>query len=150
MESVLEIVRIKQVVKKRTASYLLKTIRSPQDAADIVMKEIGDDDREILLVLVLNTKAEVIAIHRCHVGSLNSSIVHPREVMKAAILNNGSSIIISHNHPSGNPKESPEDIAVTNRLIEAGNIMGIELLDHIIVGDTQTQQFVSFKEKGLM
>lgn len=148
MESVLEIVRIKQVTKKRTASYLLETIRSPKDAARIVAKEIGDEDREVFLVLVLNVKNEVVAMHRCHVGSLNASIVHPREVMKAAILNNGASIIISHNHPSGNPSQSREDEEVTERLVRAGELMGIEILDHIIVGDGE--EFISLKEKGFI
>ena len=100
MESVVEIVSIKQVVKKRTAKHLLGPIRSPEDAALILMKEIGSEDREVFMSLVLNTKNDVIAIHRCHVGSLNSSIVHPREVFKSALLNNGASIIVGHNHPS--------------------------------------------------
>jgi DNA repair protein RadC len=146
MESVLEIVRIKQVVKKRKASHLLQAIRSPQDAAEIIRREIGDEDREVFLVLVLNVKNEVIAIHRCHVGSLNASLVHPREVMKAAILNNGMSIIVAHNHPSGNCQQSPEDIEVTKRLADAGKLMGIELLDSIIVSGGL--QFVSLRDKG--
>ena len=108
---------------------------------------IGSEDREVLLVLCLNTKNDVVAIHRCHVGSLNSSIVHPREVFKSAILNNAASIIISHNHPSFNCSPSSEDIEVTKRIQEAGILLGIELLDHIIVTPST---FLSLKEKGYM
>jgi RadC-like JAB domain len=83
-----------------------------------------------------------------HIGSLNSSIVHPREVMKSAILNNAASIIVSHQHPSGDPTPSREDIEVTKRLAEAGRILGIEVLDHVIV--THTGNHVSLKEKGYL
>jgi DNA repair protein RadC len=145
MESVIEIVRIKQEIKKRKASHLLTTIRSPEDAGNLLKKEIGDEDREVFYILCLNTKNEVIAVHRCHVGSINASIVHPREVMKAAILNNSTSIIVGHNHPSNNSQPSREDIQVTERLVEAGKILGIEVLDHVIVG---RNQFTSLKEKG--
>jgi DNA repair protein RadC len=101
---------------------------------------------KVFLVLCLNTKNEVV--HRCHVGALNSSIVHPREVMKAAILNNAASIIVSHQHPSGNPEPSREDIDVTTRLVEAGKILGIDVLDHIFV--TYKGNHYSLKEHGRM
>lgn len=147
MEKVIEVVRIKQEVIERNESYLLKTISSPQDAAEIAMREIGDEDREVFLVMVLNTKNQVNAIHRCHVGSINSSIVHPREVMKAAILNNGTSIIVSHNHPSFSTEPSKEDLQVTERLQMVGELMGIELIDHVIVSD---KTFTSLREKGYL
>jgi len=83
----------------------------------------------------------------CHIGSLNLSIVHPREVMKPAILSNAAGVIVGHNHPSGNPEPSQEDIQVTKKLVEAGKIIGIEVFDHIILGD---EKFVSLKEKGYM
>lgn len=98
MEKVYEIVSIKQVV--RECEFGITTIKSPEDAAQAIIKEIGDEDREIFFVICLNTKNNVVAIHRSSVGSLNSAIVHPREVFKAAILNNAASIIISHNHPA--------------------------------------------------
>lgn len=147
MENVLEIVSIKQVVKKRKAAHLLKGITSPSDAAEIARKEIGNEDREVFLILALNTKNEVNAIHRCHVGSINASIVHPREVYKACILNNASSIVLAHNHPSYNCEPSKEDKDVTKRIVEAGKILGIEVLDHIIVGG---DNYISFREKGLL
>lgn len=147
MEKIKEVVRIKQVLKRGVSKWEIKIIRSPHDAAGIAAEVIGDEDREVLLVLVLNTKNQVVAIHRCHIGSLNASIVHPREVMKAAILNNGASIIMAHNHPSYNTQPSREDIEITKRMKEAGMILGIELLDHIIVSFDKTN-FTSLKEKG--
>lgn len=145
LEKVYEIVSIKQVV--RESEFEVTQITSPEDAVHAIQKEIGDEDREVFLVLCLNTKNHVVAIHRASIGGLNSAIVHPREVFKSAILNNSASIIVAHNHPSSNPSPSPEDIEVTKRLVEAGMILGIEVLDHVIVSSTQ---FVSLKEKGYM
>ncbi|ATP79342.1 TPA_asm: DNA repair protein RadC [Listeria monocytogenes] len=96
--------------------------------------------------MCLNTKNNVVAVHRCHVGSLNSSIVHPREVFKSAILNNVASVILAHQHPSGDIKPSMEDINVTKRLVEAGKLLGIEVLDHLIVNSDNS--FTSLKERG--
>lgn len=121
------------------------TIRSPEDASNFLMDEMKDLMQEHFVALLLNTKNEVIAKKTIFIGSLNASIVHPREVYKEAIKHSAASIIVSHNHPSGNPSPSPEDIDVTKRLSEAGKVMGVELLDHIIIGD---HQFTSLKEKG--
>ncbi|PWA09242.1 DNA repair protein RadC [Pueribacillus theae] len=96
--------------------------------------------------MCLNTKNKVVAVHRCHVGSLNSSLVHPREVFKSAILNNSASIIAAHQHPSYDVVASREDIEVSKRLVEAGRILGIELLDHVIVN--ADGEYTSMKEKG--
>ena len=147
MEKIIEIVRMKQEVKRGRGKYDSFAIRSPQDAIDLIRDIIGDEDREVLLVLVLNSKNMINAVHRCHVGSLNASVVHPREVFKSCILNNGASLIVAHGHPSGDPIPSREDIEITKRLKEAGNIMGIELLDHIIVGGNSNKS-TSLKEKG--
>ncbi|EOO64346.1 DNA repair protein RadC [Bacillus cereus VD196] len=95
--------------------------------------------------LYLNTKNQVIHRQTIFIGSLNTSIVHPREVFKEAFRRAAASIICLHNHPSGDPTPSREDIAVTKRLVECGQIIGIEVLDHIIIGD---HKFVSLKEKG--
>lgn len=148
LKPIFEVVRIKQVIRELEEPFTTYTIRSPQDAKELAQAQIGDEDREVFLVMMLNTKNQVIALHRAHVGSLNASIVHPREVMKPAILNNAASIIVSHQHPSGNPSPSPEDIEVTKRLVEAGQILGIEVLDHVIV--SYTGKYVSLKEKGYM
>lgn len=144
MEKIKEVVRIKQVI---TEGELRTVIRSPEDLADVATQYIGDEDREVFLVLVLDTKNQINAVHRCHVGSINASIVHPREVFKVAILNNGASIAVAHNHPSTNPSPSREDIDITKRLKDAGDIIGIQLLDHLIVTPNK-EKYVSLKEKG--
>ncbi|MDR7871330.1 MAG: JAB domain-containing protein [Tissierellaceae bacterium] len=111
-----------------------RLITSPRNAFDLVKDMFIGLDREIVVAAYLNTKNEPIAVSQISVGSLNSSIVHPREVMKAAILSNAASFIVCHNHPSGNPAPSKEDIDITNRLKEVGEIVGIRLMDHIIIG----------------
>lgn len=122
-------------------------INSPADAADLIMVELREFKQEILKVLLLNTKNVVIGIHNASVGSLNSSIVHPREIYKEAIRKSAASIIMVHNHPSGDPSPSSEDIAATTRIKEVGKIVGIELLDHVIVGDGK---YISLREKNLL
>jgi DNA repair protein RadC len=131
----------------RTSMTDTVTIRSPQDVASYLMEDLRYLQKEHFVVLFLNTKNHVVAQETLSMGSLNASIVHPREVFRAAIKRSSASIICVHNHPSGDPTPSPEDIAMTTRLVEAGQIIGIEVLDHIILGD---QNFVSLKEKGYM
>ena len=121
-------------------------IRSPRDVANIVGAILETSDREQMVAVLLDTKNGVIGLHVVSVGDLSSAVVHPREVFKAAILANAASLIMSHNHPSGDPAPSPEDIAVTKRIAEAGELLGIELLDHVVIGDVG--RFVSLKEKG--
>lgn len=148
MEKIVEIIRIRQEVLEVQEKYeFLKEvqIKSPHTLIDAIRNLIGDEDREVLLVLCLNMKNKIIAVHRCHVGSINASIVHPREVFKSAILNNASSIVMAHNHPSFDPTPSNEDFQVTKRIVEAGNILGIELLDHIIVGKDEG---ISLRQQG--
>lgn len=123
------------------------TIRSPQDAANYLMPEMSSLNQEHFVALFLNTKNQVIHKQTIFIGSLNSSIVHPREIFREAVKRSAASIICAHNHPSGVATPSPEDIEVTKRLQEAGYIIGIELIDHIIIGD---HQFISLKEKGYM
>lgn len=123
------------------------TIRSPEDAASYMMAEMTSLTQEHFVVLYLNVKNEVLHKKTVFIGSLNSSIVHPREVYKEAVKHSAASIICLHNHPSGTVTPSPEDIDVTKRLAEAGSVMGVELLDHVIIGD---HKFLSLKEKGYM
>ncbi len=128
LETVFEIVKIKQVVTER-----MVTVRSPKDAGDFLQEEIGDYANEVMCVLCFDTKMRIVALHKASEGALSSAIVHPREIFKSAILNNAASIIISHNHPSYVADPSQEDLDVTKRISEAGAILGIELLDHLIV-----------------
>ena len=123
------------------------TIRSPEDAADLVMKEMRFLDREHFKALLLNTKNQLIARETISIGTLNASTIHPRELFKSAIRRSSAAVILVHNHPSGDPTPSKEDIDVTRRLQETGGIIGIEVLDHIIIGDNR---FLSLKEKGLL
>lgn len=121
------------------------TIRSPADVANLVMSELRRETREHLKAILLDTKNQVLRIVTVSVGSLNESIVHPRELFHEAIRHVAASVIVVHNHPSGDPTPSPEDIAVTRRLRDAGQILGIELLDHVVLGDGR---WVSLKEQG--
>lgn len=120
-------------------------IRSPKDGADYVMEEMRVLNQEHFVVLFLSTKNQIIHKQTIFVGSLNASIVHPREIFREAVKRSAASIICVHNHPSGDPSPSQEDIHVTRRIVEAGKVMGIELLDHLIIGN---HSFVSLKEKG--
>ncbi|OBZ17100.1 DNA repair protein RadC [Bacillus sp. FJAT-26390] len=123
-------------------------VRSPKDAANLLIPEMRYLQQEHFVVLFLNTKNHVIGQpETISKGSLNAAIVHPREVFRAAIKRSAASIVVSHNHPSGDCTPSPEDIQLTARLVEAGNITGIEVLDHIIVAG---EQFISLKERGHM
>ena len=124
---------------------LKPVINSPQEASVLVMEEMCYLDREHFRVILLNTKNRVIGIDQVSVGTLNASLVHPREVFKRAVQKSAAAIILVHNHPSGDPSPSPEDMQITQRLCEAGRIIGIEVLDHVIIGD---HVFTSFKEKG--
>ncbi|KUK35755.1 MAG: DNA repair protein RadC [Thermacetogenium phaeum] len=126
---------------------LKPVIRSPQEASNLVMEEMCYLDREHFRVILLNTKNRVLGVETVSIGSLNSSLVHPREVFKSAVQRSAAGVILVHNHPSGDPTPSSEDIEITRRLSDAGRVIGIEVLDHIIIGD---HLFVSFKEKGLI
>lgn len=122
-------------------------IRSPDDVYKLIEPEFRYLKKEYFVVILLNSKNAVIATELVSMGSLNACIVHPREVFRPAIKRSSASIICCHNHPSGNPDPSPEDIAITKRLSDAGVLIGIEVLDHIVIGH---HQYVSLKERGLM
>lgn len=123
-------------------------IRSPEDASRLVMEELRYMKKEVFKLLLLNTKNHLLRQTAISVGSLNASIVHPREVFHEVLKTPGcAGIILVHNHPSGDPDPSREDIETTKRLADAGDILGMKVLDHIIIGDGV---FTSLKEKGLM
>ncbi|MDU2197340.1 MAG: JAB domain-containing protein [Peptostreptococcaceae bacterium] len=137
-----------KLVKESIVLYETRKIRSPYDAYKLIKNFLIDSDREKFVVACLDTKNQPVNISVVSIGSVNSAIVHPREVFKVAMLSNASKIICFHNHPSGNLKCSKEDENITNRLKECGEILGIELVDHIIVGDNDT--YFSFKENCMM
>jgi DNA repair protein RadC len=122
------------------------SVRSPRDVSTLVMEEMRFLDREQFRIVLLDAKNHVLGVRVVSVGSLSSSIVHPREIFKEAIARSSAAIILVHNHPSGDPTPSREDVEVTRRLVEAGRLLGIEVLDHVVVGDNK---YVSFKEKGI-
>jgi DNA repair protein RadC len=124
-----------------------RKIRSPADVYSLLYPKMREQKREKLTALYLNTKNHVLREEVVSIGSLNANIVHPREVFKSALLESSASVILSHNHPSGDPTPSREDIAVTEKLIEGGKLLGIDVLDHVIIGDGR---YVSLKDEGLV
>lgn len=122
-------------------------VSSPIVLANLVMDEMRYLNKEHFRIAILDTKNQVLAIENISIGTLNASIVHPRDVFYAAIRRNANSIILIHNHPSGDPQPSNEDINITHRLVEVGSLLGIKVLDHIIIGDNK---YISFKEKNLI
>ncbi|BAB62459.1 JAB domain-containing protein (plasmid) [Clostridium perfringens] len=139
---------VKVYVKKEQSLQIEKDIiKKPEQVFEVVKNFLGEVDREYLIVIVLDVKNKINSISVASVGTLNSSIVHPREVFKTAILANGASIILAHNHPSGDTSPSKDDINITTRIKECGVLMGIELLDHVILGD---EKFISLKNEGII
>lgn len=122
-------------------------VTCPEDAADYAMPRFRYEDREHFAVILLNVKNHILSMPVISVGSLTASVVHPREVFKAAIQQTAASIILVHNHPSGDPTPSREDIEVTARMVQVGRVMDIPVLDHIILGN---DNYISLKEKGVI
>ena len=122
-------------------------VRSPADAAEYAMPHLRYEQKEHFAIMLLNTKNHVLSFQDVSIGSLDASIVHPREVFRCAIANAAAGIILVHNHPSGDPTPSREDLHITSRLVKAGAILDIEVLDHIIIGDNK---YTSLKEQGML
>ncbi len=131
----------------QTKWFSQKRITSPSDVAEIFIPILRDEVKEQFLVVCLSSANKIIRFEKISVGNLNSSIVHPREIFKAAIENNSASIILIHNHPSENPEPSNEDIAITKKLVEASKIMDIPIFDHIIIAGNS---YTSFVERRLI
>src|SRR5215467_8495043 len=141
------IYRVTLVRDGRVACYN-QQIRSSADASTLLHTYLADVDREHFVILLLNQKNRVTGVNTVSIGSLSSSIVHPREVYKSAILSNAASIICGHNHPSSDCQPSREDRAITTRLVECGKLLGIPLIDHVIIGGEG--RFFSFANEGLL
>lgn len=141
---------VKIVAEKVKGSYyhIPQYISSPEMGFETIMgiNDMEKETQEIFGIVALDTKNKVIGFDIIHKGSVNSSMVHPRDVYKALLLRNATSYICFHNHPSGDPTPSREDFQVTERLVEVGNMIGIQLLDHIITGDDG--RYKSLKEMG--
>src|SRR5499433_3566831 len=136
------------LVREGRLPYAQERIRSAAIASTILHTYLADVDREHFVILLLDQKNQVIGIHTVSMGSLTASVVHPREVFKPAILSNAASILCGHNHPSGDCQPSKEDRALTTRLVEAGKLLGIAVLDHIIIGGEEGD--FSFADEGLL
>lgn len=121
-------------------------ITSPADAANLLMSEMAFLEQEHLRVILLDTRNRVLQTPTIYIGSLNTSVVRISELFRAAIKENAAALIVAHNHPSGDPSPSPEDVKVTRQLVQAGNLLDIEVLDHLVIGH---HRFVSLKERGL-
>lgn len=122
-------------------------IHSPQDVADLMMPRLRYETKEKFIAVLLSTKNHVLATPVVSVGTLNSSVVHPRELFREAINYNAASVILVHNHPSGDPSPSQEDLVLTRKMNEAGCLLDISVVDHVIIGDGK---YVSLKEKGIL
>lgn len=121
-------------------------VKNPDDMAEIFRSYLDGVDREHFVVAMLDRKGNVLGLNTVSIGSISASVVHPREVFKPAIVMGASSIIVAHNHPSGDTAPSREDIDVTNKLVEGGKLLGIEVLDHVIIGDG----YCSLKARGFI
>lgn len=140
------IVSIK-MIRESSVLYKDRKVSSPLDAVNLMRTFLENEDREKLMVCCLDTKNQPTSISTISIGTLDSSLAHPREVFKVAILSNAASIIIAHNHPSNQVEESAQDRSITQRLKEAGKILGIDVLDHLIIGHGK---YLSLKEKGII
>lgn len=121
-------------------------IRAPSDAAHILMPRIGHKEQEHFVVLYLDTRNRVVDRETLYKGSLNTSLVRIAEVFRGAVRRNCAAVIVAHNHPSGDPNPSPEDVALTRRLVEAGKLLEVDVLDHLVIGHNR---FVSLRERSL-
>lgn len=143
------IVRLRSVelVKEGSMLYAKRKINCPKECVNLLRNFMDDLDRETFVAVALDTKKQPTAIQTISLGTLNSTPVHPREVFKMAILANADSIIVAHNHPSNNVQPSKADVDTTKRLEECGELLGIQVLDHIIIG---SDKYTSFRDEDLM
>ncbi len=133
---------ISRRILSQSKNYSDKKITSPQDVAEMFIPLLKDELKEKFLLICLNSANKIIKFETISIGNLNSSIVHPREIFKAAIENSSASVILMHNHPSGNPEPSTEDINITKKLVESGKMLDIPVFDHIIIAGNSYTSFV--------
>ena len=144
-ENSIDVVNVRLV--KEPSIYAADPIKTPEDVLSAVANELKQYDREVFAIINLKTSGQIINLNICSVGTLNSSLISPREVFKSSILSNAAAFIAVHNHPSGRAVPSGEDNTVTARIAEAGKLLGIALSDHIIIGD---RTYFSYREAGYL
>lgn len=136
-----------ELTKRRYRGKPPKVIRGPEDVVAVIGRRLRKEQREHFLVLLLNARHEVLGKETISIGSLNASIVHPREVFKPAVLASAASLVLVHNHPSGDPEPSEEDVAISKRLVQAGELLGISVLDHVVIA---SRGVVSLRSRQLL
>ena len=135
------------LVREGSSANQINIIKTPEDVVNILSADYDAAVVEMAQMLALGTKNKIIGIFTISTGSLNASIIHPRDIFQRAILSNAASVILAHNHPSGDPTPSSEDIELTNKLVQVGKMMDLPILDHVVIGDGK---FVSLKERGII
>jgi DNA repair protein RadC len=138
---------VAELTRRRYRGKAPRPVRSPEDVVAIIGRKLQVEAREHFVVLLLNARHECMAVETVSIGSLNASIVHPREVFRPAVLAAAASVVLVHNHPSGDPEPSDEDVSITRRLLQAGELLGIGVIDHIIVAK---RGVVSLRGRGAM
>lgn len=138
---------VAELTRRRYRGRAPKPVRSPEDVFALIGRKLSAESREHFVAILLNARHEPIAVETISVGSLNASIVHPREVFRPAILAAAASIIVAHNHPSGDPEPSEEDLSITRRLAEVGELVGIGLLDHVVIA---RRGITSMRARGVL
>ena len=136
-----------ELTKRKYRGQKPSEIRGPDDVVAFLDPRLRREQREHFLVLLLNARHEVIGRETVSIGSLNASIVHPREVFRPALIASAAAVVLVHNHPSGDPEPSEEDLSITKRLVEAGELLGIGVLDHVIVA---SRGVISFRSRQLL
>ncbi len=140
-------VYVAELTTRRYRGKQPKEIRGPDDVVGFVGAKLRKERREHFLVLLMNARHEALAKETVSIGSLNASIVHPREVFRPALIASAAAVVLVHNHPSGDPEPSEEDLTITKRLVEAGELLGIQVLDHVIVA---SRGVVSLRSRQLL
>lgn len=136
-----------QLVRDRSVQYGTSSVSKPDEVCTLFSRAYGEPDRELFVIVSLDTRNKPTTISMISQGTINSSLVHPREVFKTALLANAASIVLIHNHPSGDSSPSPEDLTITRRLVRAGQLLGVEVVDHVIIGDGN---YTSLRERGFL
>ena len=143
----IDIVRV-MLVKDSNSSYRIKAIRNSESVVSVVKKFLANEDREVFIAINLDRSSKINSINVVAIGSASEASIHPREIFKAAILSNATHIVLAHNHPSGNPEPSEEDRQITYRLLQCGDLLGIRVEDHIIIGDDEYSHCMTYTEKN--